>query len=321
LHPREVGFLLAATLLHIAIPMAARLARSPGVAATARSSHAHREVEIDLGPVEPLRQETQEEERAAPAAARQREEAARRLRSEPSRHGQRASGAPAPAEMPGEPQEVAPAPATSQPDEYGGAPGVEGGPGIAGLNGVRVWQLPGVLPEGAQAPRAPTGPPPPRETSVDKAGELLREAMRAKDKELGLDLPAAGTVASVVAGAVRAADTPGAARATFEVHLSGAGQVIGVRALSSTAGAAELWARIARAAAAQLAGRALAMTTAFAKGAKVYVTVSSSVKMPSGTSPGGRIQRDGMGFGFDVSDLGAHASRVVSSSFRVTAVD
>jgi hypothetical protein len=327
LHPREVGFLLAATLLHIAIPVTARLTRGPGRAsmAIARSSSASREVvEIDLHPVEPLAgeaREEREEEHAAPEGAQQREETARRLRSEPGRRSE--SGTPVPAGPPGEPQEVAPAPTAppSSPDEYGGAPDAEGAGGVVGLNGVPIWQLPGVLPERARAPRASTAPPSPRETPVDKAGEVLREAMRTKDQEMGLDLPAAGTVASVVANAVRDANTPGTARATFEVRLSGTGQVVEVRAVSSTAGAADLWAQIARAAAGRLTGRALAMTAAFAKGAKVYVTVLSSINMPSGTSPGGRIQQSGMGFGFDVSDLAAHATRVVSSSFRVVAVD
>lgn len=318
MHSREVGFLLAATLLHIAIPVTARLARSPGRASVARSSSAYREVEIDLRPVEPL----PTTERAAPESALPREEPARRRHLEPGRREQPESGTPAPVGAPGEPQEVAPGPTTSPPpDEYGGASNADGIEGVTGLNGVPVWQIPGMLPDRAQAPRAPTAPTPQRETRVDKANEVLREAMRSKDKELGLDLPAAGTVATVLADAVRAASTPDTARATFEVRLSGAGQVIEVRALSSTAGAADLWAQVARAAAVRLAGRALAMTTAFAKGAKVYVTVSSAINMPSGTSPGGRIQQSGLGFGFDVSDLGAHATRVVSSTFRAVAVD
>jgi hypothetical protein len=143
--------------------------------------------------------------------------------------------------------------------------------------------------------------------------------MRASDKSRGLDLPAAGTVASAVLEAVRGADTPATARTTFEVLLSGSGQVLSARMVSTTAGAADLWARVASAAVARLAGRKLGMTSAFTKGARVYVSVVSSVRMPSGATSG--VQQQGAGIGFDLSDIGANASRVMSSSFKVVAVD
>ncbi|WP_437486189.1 hypothetical protein WME75_02910 [Sorangium sp. So ce1014] len=315
--PREARFLLAATLLHAAIPWLSRIAGSPAPALMARSSGAYREVEIEVQPVAPL--VPQRDEPRAPDEARPREETEPVLGRTARRERRRALEAPAPPEAPVEPRGgpvAPPAPAA----EYGGPPSAEGPPGVAGLGGVPVWQLPGVLPDRAPPPPAPTAPTAPREVSMDRAGEVLRDVMRDRDKTLGLDLPAAGTVASVVADAVRAAETPATARAVFEVQLSGAGAVLGVRALSSTAGAAALWARVAREAAAQLAGRVLAMTAGFAKGAKVYVTVSSSVKMPSGAASGG-IHHQGAGFGFDVSDIGASPSRLVQSSFRVEAID
>ncbi|WP_434045352.1 MULTISPECIES: hypothetical protein [Sorangium] len=319
--PREVRFLLAATLLHAAIPGLARIAGSAAPALVARSSGAGREVEIEVQQVEPLRP-AREEARAAPSdAARRPPEAA-----EPPELGRTArrhrrdlevpapEAAAAPLEGPAAP------PVTAPPTEYGGPPIAEGPPRVAGLDGVPVWQLRGVLPDQAPPAAAPTAPPARRETSMDRAGEVLRETMRDRDKTLGLDLPAAGTIASVVADAVRSSETPATARAVFEVQLSGAGLVLGVRALSSTAGATALWALVAREAAARLAGRALAMTSAFAKGAKVYVTVSSSVKMPSGATSGG-IHQQGAGFGFDVADIGARPHRLVQSSFRVEAID
>ncbi|WP_438018035.1 hypothetical protein WMF18_02680 [Sorangium sp. So ce315] len=327
--PREARFLLAATLLHAAIPVLARIASSPAPALVARSSGADRdEVEIEVQPVAPLRP-TQEEARAAPpppedAARRPAEDAAppelaRAART--ARRDRRDRDAPATPEAEAAPQggPAAP-PATAPPSEYSGPPSAEGPPRVAGLDGVPVWQLPGVLADRAPPAAAPTAPPAPREISMDRAGEVLRETMRDRDKTLGLDLPAAGTIASVVADAVRASETPDTARAVFEVQLSGAGTVLGVRALSSTAGAAALWTLVAREAAARLAGRALAMTAAFAKGAKVYVTVSSSVRMPSGATSSG-IQQQGAGFGFDVADLGARPHRLVQSSFRVEAID
>ncbi|WP_437654118.1 hypothetical protein [Sorangium sp. So ce1182] len=316
--PREARFLLAATLLHAAIPWLARVASSPAPALVARSSGAGREVEIEVEPAAPLRPE-QDEAPRSPDEARPREDAeppvlARATRRE--RRERRDMEAPAPPDPAGAPPE-GPAPST----EYDGPPSAERPPRVAGLDGVPVWQLRGVLPDRAAAPPpAPTAPPAPRETSMDRAGEVVREAMRDRDKALGLDLPAAGTIASVVADAVRASETPATARAVFEVQLSGAGLVLGVRALSSTAGATALWALVAREAAARLAGRALAMTAAFAKGARVYVTVSSSVKMPSGATSGG-IHQQGAGFGFDVADLGARPHRLVQSSFRVEATD
>lgn len=323
---REVRFLLAATLLHAAIPLLARIAGSPGPALEARSSGARREVEIEIEPVPP-REPEQDEARAplprAPDEERPRE--AEPVLGRTARRDRRPldpSAPPAPPEASVEPREgpvTPPAPAPSS--EYDGPPSAPTPPrGVAGLGGAPVWQLPGVLPDRAPPPPAPTAPTAPREVSVDRAGEVLREAMRDRDKTLGLDLPAAGTVASVVADAVRSSETPATARAVFEVQLSGAGAVLGVRALSSTAGAAALWALVAREAAAQLAGRVLAMTAAFAKGAKVYVTVSSSVQMPSGATSGG-IHQQGAGFGFDVADIGARPRRLVQSSFRVEAID
>ncbi|WP_437781448.1 hypothetical protein [Sorangium sp. So ce1097] len=324
--PREARFLLAATLLHAAIPVLALIASSPAPALVARSSGADRdEVEIEVQPVAPLRP-TQEEAPPPPedAARRPAEDAeppelARTTRRD--RRDRRDREAPAPPEAEAAPQggPAAP-PATAPPSEYSGPPSAEGPPRVAGLDGVPVWQLRGVLPDRAPPAAAPTAPPAQREVSMDRAGEVLRETMRDRDKTLGLDLPAAGTIASVVADAVRASETPGTARAVFEVQLSGAGTVLGVRALSSTAGAATLWTLVAREAAARLAGRALAMTAAFAKGAKVYVTVSSSVRMPSGATSSG-IQQQGAGFGFDVADLGARPHRLVQSSFRVEALD
>ncbi|WP_433933131.1 hypothetical protein AB3662_02875 [Sorangium cellulosum] len=317
--PREVRFLLAATLLHAAIPGLARIVGSAAPALVARSSGAGREVEIEVQQVEPLRP-TQDEARAAPPdAPRPREEAEPPVLGRTARRDRRDLPAPT-SEAEAPPEGPAAPPVTAPSTEYGGPPSAEGPPRVAGLDGVPVWQLRGVLPDQAPPAAAPTAPPARRETSMDRAGEVLRETMRDRDKTLGLDLPAAGTIASVIAEAVRSSETPATARAVFEVQLSGAGLVLGVRALSSTAGATALWSLVAREAAARLAGRALAMTAAFAKGAKVYVTVISSVKMPSGATSGG-IHQQGAGFGFDVADLGARPHRLVQSSFRVEALD
>ncbi len=309
-------FLIAAAALHALIPLAARVAPRTEAALIARSSRAYVEIEVEAPGEIPAAGRS-----AARAEAREEREAEREPEQR-ARAGRAARGAAQEVE-PGAAQEPGPAEAPAAPgppvDEYGGPAAAEGVVTAPGLGGARVWEIPGVLP--GHAPRAaPTAPPRPRETPADKAGEVLREALQARDKAIGIDLPAAGTVASAVAEAVKSSDAPDTSRATFEVSLNGAGQVTGVRVTSMSAGAADVWARVARAAAARLAGRTLAMTAAFAKGAKIYVSVVSAVKMPSGSSSGG-VQMQGAGVGFDLSDIGAHAQRVVSSSFKVVAVE
>lgn len=316
---REARFLVAAALLHTAIPVLARVAPEPTRVMVARSSNADEEIFVELDP-EALRRPTDQRPEEQPEAVARAEVRERERREARRAVNPEAPVAEEPAEEPAEaPVEPAPAPAPAPTDDYGGPPPAE--PITApGLGGTPVWTIPGVLPRQGLPPPAPTAAPARADTPTDKAGQLLRQAMSAKDKSLGLDLPAAGTVATAVAEAVRASDTPHTARATFEVRLSGSGQVLGARMVSATAGGAELWARVASAAMARLSGKALAMTAAFSKGARVYVSVVSSVRLPSGASSSGpKLQ--GAGFGFDVSDIGAHATRVVSSSFKVVAVE
>lgn len=316
----EARFLIAAALLHAAIPVAARFAPLRLQPLVARSSRAYQEIEVEVRPFAPLRPE--EAPRAMARPPEEERDPERRLR--PAREATTGKVTPPEPREPGPepPPEAptAPAPTAAPPDEYGSPPDPDGVAGVPGLGGAPVWQLPGVLPDRMPSQAAPTVAPPGPLTPTDKAGQLLRQVMQAKDKARGLDLPAAGTVATVVADEVRSSDTPETARATFEVSLSGAGQVLGVRATSMTTGAADVWARVARAAAARLAARKLAMPSTFAKGAKVYVSIVSAVKMPSGASSGG-VHPSSSGFSFDVSDIGARPTRVVSSSFRVVAVD
>ena len=126
------------------------------------------------------------------------------------------------------------------------------------------------------------------------------------------------SVSSRIGTAVRGTETPNVGRASFEVRLSADGRVIGVRLASANGGASDVWDRVAKAAAAALAGRSFPMTGGFAKGAIVYVDVSSSVVLPSGGSSA--VHQEGSGIGFDVSDIGAHKSRSVKTSFRTVAV-
>ncbi|AKT37487.1 uncharacterized protein CMC5_016280 [Chondromyces crocatus] len=329
---REATFLITAAVLHVAIPVMARLAPEPKRVLIAKSSGSYEEIVVELD-AEVLRQRvprtvpevqpetpTPQEEERDPNRRRVPTESVPGAVTPSEVPSARPEGPPeVPGEGPVEPQPPTPTPAPTGPDEYGGPPPPEPNAGVPGLGGSPVWSLPGVLPDRGPPPPAPTVAPGRPDTPSDKAGQLLRDAMRTKDKALGLDLPAAGTVASAVVAAARAADTPSKARATFEVRISGSGQVLGARLVSSTAGTPDIWSRVAMAAKSQLSGKTLAMPSAFSKGALVYVSIVSSVKMPSGSEGGVNLQ--GAGFGFDVSDVGAHAQRVITSSFKVVAVE
>lgn len=189
-----------------------------------------------------------------------------------------------------------------------------GPPGL----GRSVWTMPGVLPDRGGSAPAPTAPPAPKVVDRDIAGKLLRGELKSRDKDIGIDLPAAGTVASVLGAAVRSIETPNEGRASFAVRLSPTGKVLEVKLINTSAGNREVWERAAKAAAAQLASRSLAMTGEFSSGAMVYVNVSSVLTMPSGSKGG--VQRNGAGAQFDLSDIGAHMVRKVSTSFSVVPI-
>jgi hypothetical protein len=178
-----------------------------------------------------------------------------------------------------------------------------------------VWTIPGAVPENGRPAPAPTTPGAPREVDKNIAGKVLNEELKARDKNLGIDLPAAGTVASAIGNAVRGSEAPNEGRATFVVRLSPTGQVLDVRLASSSAGNQDVWQRAAQAAAAALRGKSLTMTGAYKAGATVYVDVASAVVLPDGTKGG--VKRQGAGVGFDLSNIGANPTRVVKTSFRV----
>jgi len=190
-------------------------------------------------------------------------------------------------------------------------------------------------------------------TDSDIGARVLRAAVKKHDKEIGIDAPAAGTAATVVANAVRASQTPGDSRATIDVHIGPDGSVLSVGVVSFTAGDATAWNRVALAASQSLASRKLAIAGA-PRGAVVRVVVDSKMAYPSGSkkafdvapvcademvgafvdsvnaAPGAPIptgdQRrkskhpcipTGLKLTGDVVDIGAHRSRSVHSSFTV----
>jgi hypothetical protein len=320
----EIPFLAVAALLHAALPVMAHVIPRAEAPLFARSFRGETQIEIEVAPLPPM---PDMEARVDPARSAVRDRTAEvrpEARSAVRDPYASVEVSPSPSASPTSSPEAQPAP-TGQPagDTFDPLPPETGAQGLAvvpGLGGGQpAWALPGVLPEGPRPTAAPTAPPPPRQVDSDIAGNVLRKMQGEKDKALGLDLPAAGTVASAIGTAVRGGDTPNEGKATFEVRLGPNGQVLGVRVVSSSAGPAAAWERAARAAALRLAGRTLTMSSAFAAGATVYVNVSSAMLMPDGSKTGG-IRPQGAGASFDVSNLGARPSRIVKTSFRVVPV-
>lgn len=206
------------------------------------------------------------------------------------------------------------APPAPGPDHYSGPP--EDNHGVFGVPGVDrpIWAIPGMIAPPPPPTAAPTEAPKPRPVDKDIAGSVLREALRSNDKEKGIDLPAAGAVASSVQQAIYSSDIPDGSRGSIEVRLGPDGKVLSVRASSFTGGSADQWERAAQAAAALLRSKKLAMTEAFAKGGTVYLTASCVSQLPSGSSSA--IRPSGLGASFDLSDIGAHARRVVKMGMR-----
>ncbi|MBK8251114.1 MAG: hypothetical protein IPK82_00395 [Polyangiaceae bacterium] len=321
----EAKFYLIAAGLHALLPLGALIAPSPVFSDYSAPIQVDVEVEV-----EPTRPPT-----VLPAAVSQRTDTPRNEEALPTRVEQPRSVAatnaniepgPTPSVAPtGGPVEpgpaVLPGPNPSSTGEYSGPPPVvQTGPGT-GLGGLGIggpaWAVPGVVPDMGGPPPAPTAAP---KSTVDPkiATKVLFDAMKEKDKSLGIDLPAAGTVASSVRSAVQATDTPPESRATFEVKLSPTGQVLSVRVTSSSGGSTDVWARAAKQVQAALSGRALGMTSTYAKGAVVYVNVQSVLTLPDGTKSA--ITQKGAGATFDLANIGAHMQRSVRSSFSVVAV-
>lgn len=322
----EAKFFLIAAGLHVALPVMAAIVPAPVI----EDPPVPIEVEVEVD-VEQSRPPTVVEMPAARAdTPRATTEDARTPRAQ-----QR--GAPLPSIEPGPAPTVAPTtgpeataepgpapapgPAPTGTSEYDGPPpAVVTGPG-SGLPGIGVtgpaWAIPGVVPDMGRPAPAPTTSP--RATVDPKiATKVLTAAVREHDKALGLDLPAGGTIASSVRAAVQATDTPPESRASFEVKLSPTGKVLSVRVASSSGGTSAVWERAAKAVQAALAGRTLAMTSAFEKGAVVYVSVHSTTTLPDGSKSA--IERKGVGATFDVANIGAHMQRVVKTSFSVVPV-
>ena len=318
----EARFLIIAAVLHGALPVAAFVAPTALIDDPVRPIEVAVEVEVEQTRPPAPRVETPRVTPPpaaveAPARSEDRPPAPRGVEQPlPVAPGPVPTGAPSV-----EPGPVPTGPAPTGTSEYDGPPpAVPSGPlvggGLPGMGGP-AWTYPGAVPDMGKPAPAPTVAP---KATVDPnvATKVIAAAMKEKDKALGLDLPAAGTVATSVREAVQGTETPPESRATFEVRLSATGQVLGVRVTSSSGGTSDTWARAAKIAQASLSGRALAMTAAFAKGAVVYVSVESLMTLPDGSKTA--FQRKGLGGSFDVMTINARPKRVVRSSFSVVAV-
>lgn len=187
--------------------------------------------------------------------------------------------------------------------------------GVPGLGGPAAWSMPGVLQgpmEGVRAAAAPTVAPAPRPVDRDIAGKVIAAAMEEKDKKIGLDLPMAGTMSSAVRTAVASSELAAGLSGTIECRVAANGRVTGCRVLGSNGGSADAWNRAAQAAGG-IAGAVL--PGRYAGGAVVTINVSISESPPAGGKGG--IQ--GAGASFDLSNIGAHATRKVSARHTVVA--
>jgi hypothetical protein len=85
---------------------------------------------------------------------------------------------------------------------------------------------------------------------------------------------------------VSSSNTPLASESRFKLTLDAQGRLVSVMFLSANEGERAVWERVARAVSKRFAGKSMPLPSSFAGGGSVYVTVSSQVTMPDGTSHG-----------------------------------
>lgn len=162
----------------------------------------------------------------------------------------------------------------------------------------RIWVRPG-LPDRRKKPEWSTGA---------QAAGGLGHALEARDQERGLGR--GGVVATLARSAALGAG-PEEGEATFLVMADRDGRVTSV-SLSEDRGG---WSAVTRALERSLAGKRLRVPPG-ANGLSVAVRVQAKVQLPSGSSPKRPVRGAGAGAEFDVADIGATPTRVVSA--RVT---
>jgi len=182
-----------------------------------------------------------------------------------------------------------------------------------------VWDMPDVIDKSGHGPAAPTEAPKAKKVAVDQANRVLGDALDKRDKDLGLQLAAAGTVSSTVKASVMGSAIPWDARGTIIVTVDASGTVTGVKVAAAAGGAASDWDAAAANIKASLAGRKLQLTEKYKNGAIIAVNVLSKRQLPSGVDPSSPIHL-GTTSTFDVSDIGAKPIHQVQASFSVTPI-
>jgi hypothetical protein len=142
-------------------------------------------------------------------------------------------------------------------------------------------------------------------TDPDKAGKLLREMLDTADKNKGLGF--GGPVVSAARAAALSVEAPPEGAATFEVLTDADGIVTSVRMTDGQPG----WSRAAASLTASLRGQKLRIPAGSA-GVVVVVRVEARMQLPSGQTSG-LPKFGGPGVQFDLADVAAKPSRVVSS--------
>jgi len=313
--------MVAAAVLHLTLPVAAAIVPESdlGRRLSARAASEPSEIDIDVAFTGALRPEVPDQ-RTLPIGARRYAHYDPHRPTRPYDPTRPLPLSPS-AEPPIEPHPDDPSADPSMPSEYYQPPSLDELNGTSGLppgmGGKRLWQrYPGALPDDPlQMLPAPTQAPK-RKVDHQKATKLLRDGMRHKDRKLGLDFPGASAIASVIRGAVRASDAPFDCSGSFSVAVGPSGRVTRVVLNGYQGGTSSTWQAVQKSVKAQLAGRTFALKTAYAKGALVGVTVRSQMKMP-----GGGTGRSGATLSFDVTDVKARPTRVVSVGVSARPVD
>lgn len=211
---------------------------------------------------------------------------------------------------------IEPGPGPTDPNDGFSAPD---DPGIPGSGpGREIWRD-GKLLALEKAPAAPTEAPKEKLADRDAANTTIKDVLRKKDKKLGLDLPAAGTVASIIKAQVQGSDAPGNVSASFIVKLGPGGSVTSVTVGAINGGNASMWNAIAASAKGAIAARKLNLTEDYKKGAIITVNVQSKMAMPSGAEVGAGLKLS-LTQNFDVADIGASPVRVITAPFSVAPV-
>lgn len=305
---KDQKFLVAAFVLHLALPVAAAMAPDPHWRRAALPRAVPQSVEIDVEATSDAEDKPESEEPPAPDTASAERPAVADASTDSERPIERR-----------EPEEVTRG-AEASPDRFpspDGPPSGDpmgrppslyevGGPGTGGL---------GTLPFGVLPTDRSGRNPAPTEThkrtyEVDAAQRSIDRGLRVKDAQLGLDFPAASAIAAVLREAVRAGETPFECQGSFTVTVSASGRVTAISLGGYAGGDPATWQIVRKHALAQLSSRVFEMKSSFSRGALVGVTVRSEQKMP-----GGGVGRQGASLSFDVADVGAKPMRVVSMSF------